>query len=132
MIWTVPYELSFRQRVSVKHRDEYINECCIGGDAVVDRLLPTVQRVPEHTKVWTNQEDWGWFIWFQKGSVHLAIDVYTDDAEAGEFRIRLTSSVKRYLWSYREVDTPELEELRTAIVEELKLWTGRDPQIERV
>ena len=61
----MPYELSFTKRVPIVDREQYINECCIGGDVVVNRLLPSVRS--RYTDVQTNQEDWGWFIWFRQG-----------------------------------------------------------------
>ena len=91
----MPYEVSFTKRVPIRDRDDYINDCCVGGDAVRDRLLPAVQA--RYGEVDTNQEDWGWFIWFRKGHVSLAIDVFTDDPEEGVFRIHLTSRTKRLL-----------------------------------
>lgn len=66
----MPYELSLRKRVSIADREQYFNECCIGGDLVTDQLMPMVQQ--HYTDVQTNQEDWGWFIWFRKGDVRLA------------------------------------------------------------
>ena len=79
----MPYEVSFTKRVPVLHREQYINECCIGGDVVLNHLLPSVRA--RYADVQTNQEDWGWFIWFRKGHVRLAIDVFTDDPEQGFF-----------------------------------------------
>jgi hypothetical protein len=74
----MPYEVSFTKRVPIVDRDQYINECCISGDIVIDQFLPSVRA--HYTDVQTNQEDWGWFIWFRKGNVRLAIDVFTDKA----------------------------------------------------
>src|SRR4029434_1874562 len=124
----MPYELSLTKAIVITDPDQYINECCIGGDLVVDQLLPLVQS--RYTQIQSNQEDWGWFIWVQKGKVHLAIDVYTDDPDRGEFRVRLTSTLKRFLWRYDEVDTPELDELRDLVTRELKQWTGNDVRVE--
>jgi hypothetical protein len=62
---TMPYELSFTRRVPLPDRKEYINECCVGRDAVAARLLPAIH--PRYSNVEMGQEDWGWFIWF--GSV---------------------------------------------------------------
>ena len=56
---------------------------------LIDALMPSVQA--RYSDIQSNQEDWGWFIWFRKDKVKLAIDVHTDDGDAGEFRIRLTS-----------------------------------------
>src|SRR5215216_5940765 len=97
-------------------REQYINECCVGGDAVVDQLLPAVRS--RYVDIQANQEDWGWFIWFRKGNVGLSIDVFTDDPDAGAFRVHLTSNIKRFFVSERVLDTPELEELRAFIVSE--------------
>src|SRR5262245_4538379 len=118
----MPYELSFTKRVSISDREQYINDCCVGGDVVVKQLLPSVRS--RYTSIQTDQEDWGWFIWFRKGKVGLAIDVFTDDAETGTFRVHLTSRTRRLLIGDSVADTPELEELRTVIELELTNWVG--------
>ena len=61
----MPYEVSFTKRVPIADREQYFNECCVGGDIVVDVLLPSVRA--RYEQVQTHQEDWGWFIWFRKG-----------------------------------------------------------------
>lgn len=115
----MPYEIAFTRPVTISDREQYINECCVGGDIVVDRLLPAVRE--RYTDIQSNQEDWGWFIWFRQSRVRLAIDVHTDDADAGEFRIRLTSRVRKLVFE-READTPELDELRAFVESELTRW----------
>jgi hypothetical protein len=118
----MPYEVAFKRAIAVTiDRDEYINDCCIGGDIVVDALMPVVQE--RYTDIQSHQEDWGWFIWFRKDQVKLAIDVHTDDGDAGEFRIRLTSRTKRLI-TYREQDTPELDELLALVESELRKWSA--------
>ena len=124
----MPYEIAFTRPVPITDRDRYINECCVGGDAVVDALLPAVRA--RYEDIQTNQEDWGWFIWFKQGAVKLAIDVHTDDGDAGEFRIRLTSRTKRLL-GYKEADVPELEELRAFVEAELLHWSASGITVER-
>jgi hypothetical protein len=115
----MPYEIAFTKPVTITDREQYINECCVGGDIVVDRLLPAVRE--RYTDIQSNQEDWGWFIWFRRAGVRLAIDVHTDDADAGAFRIRLTSRVKKLLFE-TEADTPELVELKACVESELRKW----------
>ena len=125
----MPYEIAFTRPVTIAiDRDEYINECCVGGDVVVDALMPAVRA--RYSDIQSNQEDWGWFIWFKKGAVKLAIDVHTDDGDAGEFRVRLTSLTKRLI-TYKESDTPELEELRTLVESELQKWSATGIRTER-
>jgi hypothetical protein len=126
----VPYEISFTKRVPIPDRDEYINECCVGGDKVIDQLLPAVRQ--RYADLDTGQEDWGWYIWFQSGAVKLAIDVFTDDPEKGEFRIHLTSRTKRLLFLESAVDTPELEDLRVLVTSALEAWTGASVRVERI
>lgn len=118
----MPYEICFTRRVPIVDREQYINDCCIGGDAVVNQLLPWVRL--RYTHVQTNQEDWGWFIWFRKGTVRLAIDVFTDDPDEGAFRIHLTSRIKRLFVLDTVVDTSELEELRSLVASELTSWVA--------
>jgi hypothetical protein len=124
----MPYEIAFTRQISITDRDQYINECCVGGDAVIDHLLPAVRE--RYEDIDTNQEDWGWFIWFKKGTVKLAIDVHTDDGDAGEFRIRLTSQTKRFL-GYKEADVPELDELRELVEAELRRWPATGITVAR-
>ena len=116
----MPYEISFTRAVAILDREQYINECCIGGDLVVNQLLPSVRD--RYTDIQTNQEDWGWFIWFRKDHVRLAIDVYTEDPEEGVFKIHLTSRIKKLLVMDTVADTPELEELRSLVEAELRAW----------
>jgi hypothetical protein len=78
----VPYQLSFTRRVAVTDREEYINDCCIGGDIVLNQLLLALRA--RYGDQRADQEDWGWFIWFRKGDVRPATDVFTDDEEQGE------------------------------------------------
>lgn len=126
----MPYEVSFTKRVPVGERERYINDCCIGGDVVVNQLLPSVRA--RYTGVQANQEDWGWFIWFRKGGVRLAIDVFTDDPNGGAFRIHLTSRIRRLLVLDTVADTPELEDLRALVEAELSGWIGSAPRIVRL
>jgi hypothetical protein len=126
----MPYEVSFTKRVALLDREDYINDCCVGGDAVVDRLSRSIKS--RYTDVQSNQEDWGWFIWFSKGDVGLAIDIFTDDSEQGAFRIHLTSRRKRFFLFDSIVDTPELEELRRLVEVELNAWDVEALNVARV
>jgi hypothetical protein len=125
----MPYELTFSKVVPIRDREDYINECCVGGDAVVDYLLPFVKGAYEDID--SNQEDWGWFIWFCKGEIRLAIDVFTDDPDAGLFRVHLTSRKRRLLGS-TILDTTELQELCDLVTSAIQTWTGQRVQIERL
>jgi hypothetical protein len=100
----MPYAIEFTKPVQVADPDIYINECCWGGDVVTKQLLPLVTG--EYDDIQHEQEDWGWFIWFRKDRIALAIDVTCDDPEQGAFRIHLTSRQKRWLLPARIVDTP--------------------------
>jgi len=126
----MPFEIAFTKPVQVADPDVYINECCWGGDVVTERLLPLVTG--QYDAIQHEQEDWGWFIWFRKGRGALAIDVFCDDPEQGAFRILLTSRQKRWLLPGRVVDTPELDELKDAVLRELESWTGNACTATRV
>jgi hypothetical protein len=126
----MPYEASFTKRVEGADRDQYFNDCCVGGDIVVNQLLPAVRA--RYADIQTEQEDWGWFIWFRQGDVRLAIDVFTDDPDAGKFRIHLTSRTRRWGLFDRVVDTPELDGLRTLVASELATWVGGPVKITHI
>ncbi len=54
----MPYILSFVKRVEVVDRQQYINECCIGGNVVLKQLLPALRE--RYGDLMSEQEDWGW------------------------------------------------------------------------
>lgn len=126
----MPYQLSFTHPVVVGNRADYINECCVGGDIVLDQLLPALRE--RYGDVAADEEDWGWFAWFDEGNVRLAVDVFTDDPEAGAFRIHLTSRTRRLLVVAKAVDTPELDVLRDIVVDALAAWIGSRPAVTRI
>jgi hypothetical protein len=126
----MPYEVAFLKTLEVGEPERYINECCWGGDIVTERLVPTISM--RYERVLTNQEDWGWFIWFRKGDVALAVDVFCDDPSAGTFRAHLTSRRKRWLFPDQITDGPELDDLRRLVVDELEAWTGTRCTVRRL
>jgi hypothetical protein len=105
----MPYIVSFVKPIVVVEREQYINDCCIGGDLVLEQLLPALRE--RYTDLWSNQEDWGWFAWFEQSGVKLAVDVHTNDETTGEFQVHLTSRKPRLLLGAKIQDTPELEAL---------------------
>ena len=127
----VPYEVSLTTPVAVSDPSIYINGCCWGGDVLRDRLRsPIVSGT--YQRIQTEQEDWGWFIWFSDGETRLAIDIHCDDIPRCKFRIHLTSRRKRFLLSSVVTDTPELERLREVVMQEIDRWTGAPAVIEHI
>ena len=90
-------------------------------DVVLDKLLPSLRS--GYVDVEANQEDWGWFAWFGKNRVKLAVDIFTDEGTRDQFRIHLTSRLPRLFLGERVEDTPELEELRELVVAKLQEWS---------
>ena len=117
----MPYVVSFTKQVDIIDPEQYINDCCVGGDIVLEQFLPTIRE--RYDGLESNQEDWGWFAWFEQSRVKLAVDVYTNDANAGEFQIHLTSSKPRFLLGPKTQDTAELEELREMVMAKLESWS---------
>ena len=126
----MPYELSFTKRVELTDPGRYINECCIGGDIVAAALLSELEA--RYGNIDTGEEDWGWFVWCSSNGTRLAVDIFTDDYRAGEFRARLTSSKRGLLFGHKEVDTPNLEELKQLVLATLASWLGSMPTVSRV
>ncbi len=117
----MPYEICFRRRLDVPDPSIYINDCCWGGDIVVERLLPAIRSIYEYVQ--SNQEDWGWFIWFCQGAMRLAIDVFTDVPGDGSFRVHITARRKRWLIFDSIVDDPELEAVKALVLGNLEGWS---------
>ena len=126
----MPYVVEFSKPVRIADANLYINDCCIGGDLVLDHLLPTLrQRYGDDLQ--SNQEDWGWFAWFEDEGTKLAVDIHTDDAERGEFRIHLTASRPRFFFGPKIQDTHELERLRELVLSRLQSWPVQRLNVER-
>jgi hypothetical protein len=122
--------MSFTVPVTVPDPSIYINDCCWGGDVIRDRLLPMVSG--RYQKIQTEQEDWGWFIWFSDGETRLAIDIHCEDIPGCKFRIQLISRRKRFLLPSVVNDTPELERLREVVMQEIYRWIGAPAAIEHI
>ena len=117
----VPYEITFTKPVTVADPDIYINDCCWGGDAIRDELLPLITS--QFERVRTGQEDWGWYIWFRQGRIHLEVNIYCDDIQAGSFRMWLESH-RRKLFGRSIADEPELERVRKLVCSHLAHWAS--------
>ena len=126
----MPYIVSFVKPVTLRDREQYINDCCIGGGLVLEQLLPVLRE--RYGDLQSNQEDWGWFAWFEHSGVKLAVDVHTNDADKGEFQVHLTSRRPRLLLAAKIQDTPELEALRGLVVSKLQSWEVTNLEVERV
>jgi hypothetical protein len=116
----IPYELTFKKALPILDQTLYFNECCYGGDLVVDRLLPSIEQ--RYSSVFANQEDWGWFIWFQDGVLRLGVNIFCDDPGAGIFRLHLAASRRRWFVFDEVSDGAELDELRRCVESALKGW----------
>jgi hypothetical protein len=123
----LPYEISFRKRLDVSDPEIYFNDCCWGGDIIVERLLPAISSSYEHVQ--SDQEDWGWFIWFRRGAVLLGIDVFTEIPEEGSFLIHITARRKRWLIFDSIVDGPELEDIKALVLKNLESWTDSPAKV---
>lgn len=126
----MPYEITFSKKLTLGAGRDYIKECCIGGDVVMDVLLPELRKT--YSDLDTGQEDWSWFAWFQNRDVRLAVDVFCDDPGAGGYRIHLTSSIPKWLFGHKIEDTSELESLRDKVKGMLADWLSGEPQVTRV
>ena len=124
----MPYEIAFTKTLDARDSSIYINECCWGGDVVRDEFLPLLSDFED---LQTGQEDWGWFLWFRRGDLRLAIDIFCDDPQSGYFRARLTSRKKRLLVFDTIFDGQELETVQQRVSVHLSSW-AKVVTIERV
>ena len=116
----MPYQLAFNKQLSIEDPEVYINDCCVGGDTISERLLPTIRA--KYSDIQHEQEDWGWFIWFKCGATRLAVDIFCDDSNTCDYRIFLTSQRKGKWFGYKISDTPELDELKITVIRLLEAW----------
>lgn len=126
----MPYTLTFSRQVEISDADQYINDCCIGGDVVLEQLLPAL-RGRYGNDLQSDQEDWGWFAWFEDGPIKLAVDVSTDDGRS-QFQLMLTSRRPRFILSDKVEDCAELEALRELVVQQLTDWPVSNLTVQRV
>jgi hypothetical protein len=127
----MPYSIRFTRRIASYSTEPYINDCCIGGDLILDQLLPTL-RDAYGPSLEAIQEDWGWFVWFEHGGIKLAVDVFTHDHISGEFEIHITSRRPRFLRSAEVVDVPALDVVRERVVGALQRWPVEALTVERL
>jgi hypothetical protein len=127
----MPFAIRFVKPIAAPGSEPYINDCCIGGDVVLEQLLPTL-REAYGEQLEATQEDWGWFVWFERAGVKLAVDVFSHDPAAGEFEVHLTSRRPRFMRSAQVVDVPELDELRDRVVAALERWQVDGLVVERL
>ena len=126
----MPYGVYFTKPLAITDRSQYINECCVGGDVILDALELAIRS--RYQDVQANQEDWGWFIWFAKDKVGLAVDIHCEDPEAGAYRLHLTSRAKRFLLPDRVIDLPELDEMKELVVTRIENELGVACRVERL
>ena len=127
----MPYSVSFTKQIVSGGSEPYINDCCTGGDLVLEQLLPSL-RERYGADLAPVQEDWGWFVWFDRDGLQLAVDVFTHDHVSGDFEIHLTSRRPRWLRSAQVADTPELDLLRDRVVAALRQWPVETLTVERL
>lgn len=126
----MPFEIRFCRVVAVADAEQYINECCWAGDVIRDALLPAIEQ--RFSAVQTDQEYWGWFIWFRYGRDRMALDIFCDDRKAGHFRVWVTQSTKRGWILSRCIDGAAAEEVAALVTAELNLWGATVVAVERV
>ncbi len=126
----MPYEISFQKQIEIKDEDVYFNECCYGGNVIADRLLPSIRE--RYKDVLSNQEDWGWFIWFKKDGYKLSIDIFCDNYSAAEYRIYITSQRRRYLIFEQLVDDEEIEKIKELVLENIDEWSLNTCKVSKV
>lgn len=126
----MPYTLTFSRQVEIADDGQYINGCCIGGDVVLGRLLPAL-RSKYGNELHANQEDWGWFAWFEDGPIKLAVDISTDD-DRSKFQVLLSARRPRFILSDKVEDCAELETLRELVVQRLTDWPVSNLSVQRV
>ena len=106
------YIIDIVKTVEVADIAKYINDCCIGADAVLKWLLPPL-RERYNRDFELKQENWGWYIWFEESGVKFGVDVHAIDHERGMFQVHVTASNR---------DMLELARLQELVISRLWLW----------
>jgi hypothetical protein len=126
----MPYALTFQLEAHVPDSDKYINDCCIGGDLVLDQLEPILRT--QYEEVQANQEDWGWFAWTEQNGVRLAVDIFNDDPKTMSFTVHITGRKARWVLPDKVEDTAELEVLKNTVVNAVRALPVRELKVEQV
>lgn len=93
---------------------EYINDCCIGGDEILNRLKSEIasQMGVDLGKVTIYQEDWGWALEFSKDEVFylLGLNNNYEGGDKTEFTINIEANkrVKKFLFTKSVEATEEV------------------------
>ncbi len=103
---------------------EYINDCCIGCDEVLNQIKPEIasQMNVSESQVTIYQEDWGWALEFSKDDVFYSVGL-NNNYEGGEKTdfavvVEANRKVKKFLFTKRmeaKEETSKFSEILTKI-----------------
>lgn len=95
---------------------EYINDCCFGGDEVLNQIKPEIasgMKIDE-SKITIYQEDWGWALEFSKDDIYYFLGLNNVGETEGktDFTVlfEATKKVKKFLFTKSVDATGELNE----------------------
>lgn len=71
------FELSTAKDFADLSERNYINDCCVGGDEILDQFKPDIssEMSVEKDSIEINQEDWGWTLGFVKDEVNYLLGI---------------------------------------------------------
>ena len=108
--WTVPKTFA-----NIPER-EYINDCCIGGDEVLNQIKPEIASAMkiDAEKITIYQEDWGWALEFSKDDIFyfLGLNNVGESENKTDFTVlfEATKKVKKFLFTKSIEASSELNE----------------------
>jgi hypothetical protein len=126
----MPFSITFRLETQVPDSDKYINDCCVGGDIILNVLEPVLRA--EYEGVEANQEDWGWFAWTEQNGIKLAVDIFNNDLGTMAFTVHITGRRSRWIMRDKIEDTAELEVLKDKVLDAVRAIPTRELKVERV
>ena len=74
------YVATFNHKIDIQDKETYFNSVCYGGDLIGGLIEPRLIEA-NYTIDLFAQEDWGWFIWFNKDRNKFSIDIGLEDEE---------------------------------------------------
>jgi hypothetical protein len=115
------YVAIFHHKFEITDAKQYINRCCYGGDILVSLIEPHLRE--NNFKIGkSGQEDWGWFIWFDKQKCGYSIDIGLEDEELWKYKIFVIEKTSFWKRLFSKSSESNLDEICSLVDSALKSY----------
>ena len=114
------FTLKLDKNISLeKSNAEYINPCCTNCDVILNLVKPQIQNLFPNSNLEIDQEDWGWYLIFNKDEFvyNLHLSFYDELSSADEYLFYsfVKKKTKKFLVTIKSDDVEESNKFQELI-----------------